>query len=83
MDAQSLPIHDLIADTLSGFGMADLSPGTTTALIHDGYCIGRRFHYGGVQVVWLMKEGIIRFHGEDGQLLKTVDLGQQETRGAA
>ncbi len=78
MDAQSLPIHDIIADTLSGLGMADLSLGTTVALIHDGYYVGRRFHYGGVQVVWLTTEGTIRFYGEGGQLLKAVDLGQKE-----
>ncbi len=78
MDAQSLPIHDIVADTLSGLGMADLSLYVATALIHDGYCIGRRFCYENVQVVWLMKEGILRVHGEDGQVLKTVDLEQKE-----
>ena len=45
------------------------------ALIRDGFCVGRRFFYDDIQVVWLAAENLINVYGSDGELLKTVEDG--------
>ena len=60
---------------LSELGMPDLRGHSTTLLIRDGYYVGRRLTFDGVQAVWLTAENLLRFYDEDGRLLKSVGIG--------
>jgi len=68
-------VHHVITETLSRFTPKDteLVCGRTTAMTENGFCIGRRFQYGPFHAIWYISEGKIRFYGEDGELLQTVD----------
>ena len=55
--------------------MPELPCHSTTFLIRDGYCAGRRFLFDGVQTVWLLAEKVVRFYDENGRVLKTVGVG--------
>lgn len=70
------PIGEIIAETFSQLGRDDLPPAKTTALIHDTFCIGRRFRFGDVQAIWLTKENEIRFFDENENLLKVVAIAE-------
>lgn len=68
------PIYEVLAETLAEFGKADLPCIHTTVLTQDGYCVGRRFVYDGIQAVWLLAENVIEIYDDDGELLKKAFL---------
>lgn len=67
-------VHQVIVETLSDLAPLDvkLVCGRTTAMIENGFCIGRRFQYGPFHAIWFIGEGLIRFYGENSELLRTV-----------
>jgi len=71
------PIRQAVLAGVSGLGVADPAISKTFFLIRDGYCIGQRFLFDGIQAVWLMAEDVIRFYADDGALLETVEIGQE------
>ena len=77
MSIQFTPIRQAVLDGISGLGVLDPAMSRTAFLIRDGYCIGQRFFFGDIQAVWLMAENVIRFYADDGDLLKTVEIGQE------
>ena len=77
MSIQFTPIRQAVLDGISGLGVPDPTITRTAFLIQDGYCVGQRFFFDGIQAVWLMAENVIRFHDDDGALLKTVEIGQE------
>lgn len=68
-------IRQTVLDTVSELGVLKPVITNTVVLTRDGYFVGHRFFFDGIQVVWLMAESVIRFYG-DGSLLKTVEVGQ-------
>ena len=68
---------------LSELGMPDLASHRMTLLIRDGYYVGRRFTFDGVQVVWLTAEKVVRFYDENGQVLKSVAVETVQEQKAA
>ncbi|MFC1596703.1 hypothetical protein ACFL5Q_02040 [Planctomycetota bacterium] len=75
-------LHQTIAAGLSELGMPDLPCRSTTFLIHDGHCVGRRFLFDGVQAVWLIAENVVQFYGGNGRVLKSVEVGTAEREAA-
>ncbi|MHB1037118.1 MAG: hypothetical protein ACYC35_20760 [Pirellulales bacterium] len=79
-------IRQVVVSTLSELGMpeADWSLVNETILLRDRHLAGRRFEWQGVRVVWLAEQGIVKFYGETGELLKSVVLDQSRSdRGQA
>ncbi len=77
------PLHQTIAAGLSELGMSDLPCRSTTFLIRDGYCCGRRFLFDEIEAIWLIAENVVRFYDEQGRLLKSVEVGTVEQDKAA
>jgi len=75
MSIQFTPIRQAVLDCVSGLGIPDPVITRTAFMIRDGYCVGQRFLFDGIQAVWLMAENVIRFYGDDGELLKTIEIG--------
>ena len=69
-------IRPILLDTLSELGVPEPVISKTIVLLRDGYFAGYRFPVDGIQVVWLMAEGVVRFYADDGSLLKTLEVGQ-------
>ena len=72
-------VRQIVLDGISGLGVPDPAISRTAFMIQDGYCVGQRFFFDGIQAVWLMAENVIRFYADDGDLLKTVEIGQEPT----
>ena len=68
------PLHEAIAAGLSQLGMPGLPCQSTTFLIRDGNCAGRRFLFEGVEAVWLMSDNVVRFCDQNGQMLKSIGI---------
>ena len=75
-DSQFTSIHQAVLDTLPELGISEPVITKMAVLTRSGYCVGHRFLFDGVQAVWLMAEGIIRFYADNGSLLKTSEVGQ-------
>jgi hypothetical protein len=76
------PLHQTIAAGLSELGKPDLPCRSTTFLIRDGHCVGRRFVFDGVQAVWLIAENVVHFYDENGRVLKSVEVVAVERKAA-
>ncbi len=72
-----------IAEAFSELGLPELPCRSTTLLIQDGYCVGRRFVFDGVQAVWLTGENVVHFYDENGRVSKSVGVGALEHRKSA
>ena len=55
---------------------------STTFLIRDGHCVGRRLLFDKVQAVWLIAENVIQFYDQKGGLLKEMGIGPAEREAA-
>ena len=80
---KAAPLQEAIAAGLSEVGMPDLPCRSTTFLIRDGHCVGQRLIFDRVQAIWLIAEKVVRFYDENGQMLKSVEVGTVEQRRAA
>jgi hypothetical protein len=76
-------IRDLVHRTVQDLGLVDLHPLGETLLTLAGYYVGRELRFRGVRAVWIASQGQIKFYGDDGQLLRVLDLGQAEDKRAA
>ncbi len=45
-----------------------------TILIRDGHYCGRRFHAAKSEAIWFIEEDQVKFYGEDGRVMKTVNV---------
>ena len=43
-----------------------------TILIRGGHFLGRQYRYDGIRAVWLADDEMVKFYGDDGQLLRTM-----------
>ena len=77
-------IRQKVLEALQAMGAGD-STCSETALLDNGYVVGRRFCSGGLQAVWLLGETRIRIFNEVGDLLDTqmLDAAELPVREAA
>jgi len=70
-------IRQAVIDAASELGVSEPAVSRRVVLTRDRYCVGHRFLFDGLQAVWLMAEGVIRFFTADGALLKTIEVGEE------
>lgn len=63
-------VRDLIRDKFQVMGVAEESQFTESILIQDGYYCGRRFCRDGVQAIWFVEEGQIKFYCREGTVVE-------------
>jgi hypothetical protein len=69
--------RQVVLDGVCGLGISDPAIYRTAFLIRDGYCVGQRLFFDGIQAIWLTAENVVRFYADDGDILKTVEIGQE------
>jgi len=57
-----------------GASMPSLFHLKETLFVSDGQCLARSYRAAGLKAVWLLDEGIIRFHDAQGNVLRTINL---------
>jgi hypothetical protein len=82
-DSPGTLVSEVLAKTLAQLGKPGLPCNRTTVIMRDRFCLGRRFHFDGVQAVWLLHENVVEFYGDDGALLARVDVENQAEKKAA
>ncbi len=81
MNASQAPsIHDTIVEAFSKLGITDLPHARVTAMMHNLFCIGRHYCFGAVNADWMIEEGSIQLHAEDGELLMAIALEPVATK---
>ncbi len=75
-NTQFTSIRQAVLDGVSELGVPEPAISRMVVLTRDGYCVGHRFPFDGIQAVWLTAGSVIRFFANDGALLRTVDVGQ-------
>jgi hypothetical protein len=83
MEPSTESIRDLVHRTVQDFGLEAVQPLGETLLILAGYYVGREFRFDGVRAVWIASQGQIKFYGDQGQLLRVLDVGQADGMRAA
>jgi hypothetical protein len=76
-------IRELVYRTVQDLGLAAVKPLGESLLTLAGYCVGREFRFDGVRAVWIASQGRIKFFGNEGQLLRVLDVGQVDGKRAA
>ena len=76
-------IRDLVRRTLEELGISNAQPTGESLLTLDGYYVGREFKFAGARAVWLVSQGEIKFFGDDGAVLRVVEVGEKLQRKAA
>jgi hypothetical protein len=76
-------IRDLVHRTIQDLGLEAVRPLGESLLTLAGYYVGREFRYNGVRAVWIASQGQIKFYGDEGRVLRLVDLAQAEDKRAA
>jgi hypothetical protein len=76
-------IRDLVHRTVRNLGLVAVQPLGESLLTRAGYYVGREFRFRGVRAVWMASQGQIKFHDDQGQLLRALDLGQADGKRAA
>ena len=47
-------------------------------LIHEGKYRGRSYRSGGLLAMWMMQLGLVQVYDEDGEMLRTINLFQEQ-----
>jgi hypothetical protein len=76
-------IRNLVRQTLEELGLADAAPNGESLLTLAGYFVGREFRFAGVRAVWTANQGQIKFYGDDGEVLRVVQVGEGQQAKAA
>jgi hypothetical protein len=76
-------IRNLVRRSLQELGLADAAPTGESLLTLAGYYVGREFKFAGVRAVWMASQGQLKFHDDDGAVLRVVDLSEPRQRKAA
>ena len=56
------------------------APAGETLLTLAGYYVGREFKFAGIRAVWTASQGQIKFYGDDGEMLRVVEVGELQKR---
>jgi hypothetical protein len=83
MEPSTESIRDLVHRTVQDLGLEASQPLGESLLTLAGYYVGREFRFVSVRAVWTASQGQIKFYGDEGRLLRAVDVGQAEGRRAA
>jgi hypothetical protein len=83
MEPSTESIRDLVQRTVRDLGLVDIQPLGESLLTLAGYYVGREFRFKGVRAVWIASQGQIKFYGDDGQVLRVLDVGQADDKRAA
>ncbi len=69
-------VRELVVRCFEEFGVSGL--GTLaikeTILIDDGRYVARSYRTRGYMAMWLIEAGLVQFYGEDGAMLRTINL---------
>ena len=71
-------IRNLVRRSLEELGLADAAPTGETLLTLAGYYVGREFKFTGVRAVWTASQGNIKLYGDDGEVLRVVEVGERQ-----
>jgi hypothetical protein len=66
---------DLVQQTPEDLGLVEAAVTGETLLTLAGYYVGREFKFAGIRVVWTASPGQIKFYGDDGGVLRVVEVG--------
>jgi hypothetical protein len=83
MEPSTESIRDLVHRTVQDLGLVTVQPLGESLLTLAGYYVGREFRFDGVRAVWIASLGQIKFYGDEGQLLRVLDVGQADGMRAA
>jgi hypothetical protein len=83
MEPSTESIRDLVHRTVQELGLEAVQPLGESLLTLAGYYVGREFRFSGGRAIWIASQGQIKFYGDDGQVLRVVDVGQAEDKRAA
>jgi hypothetical protein len=83
MEPSTESIRDLVRRSLHDLGLPDAEPIGESLLTLAGYYVGREFKFAGARAVWMASQGQIKFYGDDGRVLRVVEVGQDDTKKAA
>ena len=75
-------IEDLVAATLTEFGMPAPANFIQTMLMRDGFFFGWKFRYDGGHAILRADGNAMEFYAEDGKLLKTVTVEAKKEEAA-
>ena len=76
-------IRNHVRRTLEELELADAAPTGESLLTLAGYYVGREFKFAGVRAVWTASQGNIKFYGDDGEVLRVVEVGEGQQAKAA
>lgn len=76
-------IEHIVLQALAELGFANPAFRGQTFLMRNREMVGRRFCFDGVSAVWLSSERTIKLYGDEGELLRVVDVGDELGRAAA
>ena len=76
-------IRGLVRRALQDLGLANAEPIGESLLTLAGYYVGREFKFAGVRAVWIASQPQVKFYGDDGQVLRAVDVGEPPQAKAA
>jgi hypothetical protein len=76
-------IRNLVRRTLEELGLADAAPTGESLLTLGGYYVGREFRFAGVRAVWMASQGQVRIYGDDGEVLRVVEISEPQEAKAA
>lgn len=76
-------IRQAVDASLAELGLADLRCLGARFLVEDGFYVGRRFLFDGLEADWSIAENRIDFFDAQGRLVKSVALGDAQVDRAA
>ena len=76
-------VRDLVQGEFHHMGAEEKTLLTETILIRDGVYCGRRFHAEGLEAIWFVEEGQIKFFGQDGAFSHVTRLAESRRAEAA
>ncbi len=76
-------IRQTVNASLAELGLPDLPCLGIRFLVEDGFCVGQRFLFEGLEADWSIAEKRIDFFDSQGRLVKSVALGEAQVDRAA
>ena len=76
-------VEQIVLQALAELGFANPAFRGQTFLMRSRELVGRRFYFDGLSAVWLSDVRQIKLYDANGELLRVVDVGDEEGRRAA